>query len=264
MTGVPGVPEIKRSITVELRDGLALVGLNRPEQLNALDVQTVAEFHQALDLIEDEPRVLVIHSTTAGIFASGAHLRELLHRRSDDALRRINIRLFDRIAQHRWPSIAVIDGPAFGAGCELAIACDFRVCSPRAVFAQPEARLGVLAGAGGNWRLRDLIGLERARRMLLLGERFTAADALDAGLATKVSDTAEPLEAAIELAATIASASWRSLELTKLALAQSSMNTTAFDSVAQALLFEGEDKTERISAFLHRRREPTTEGPTPS
>ena len=111
------------------------------------------------------------------VFVSGADIAELLSRDADAALRAINIDLFDRLEGHRWPTIAAIDGWALGGGCELALACDFRVASETSVFGQPEADLGIIAGAGGNWRLAQLIGLGAARRMLLAGDRLDAQQA---------------------------------------------------------------------------------------
>jgi enoyl-CoA hydratase len=236
------------SVTTERRGDTFLIGLDRPAQRNALDTTMIDQLHHALDEASREPCVVVIHSTTPGIFAAGADLRQLLTRGAEDALRRINIDLFDRLERHRWPTIAVIDGPAVGAGCELLLACDLRVCSSNAQFGQPETSLGILAGAGGNWRLSQLVGLATARRMLYLGQMVQADVARESGLVDEISET--PLDRALELASTIAKRSWRALELTKLALSLHRPATTSFDAVAQALAFEGEDKQERIAAFL--------------
>ena len=130
----------------------------------------------------------------------------------------INAGLFDRLEAHRWPSIAVIDGPAYGGGCELALACDLRLASPHARFAQPELGLGIVAGAGANWRLPQTAGLPTARRMLYLGEVLTADQALATGLVDAVHPAEGLLEQGIRMAERIADRSWRALELTKLAL----------------------------------------------
>ncbi len=132
------------------------------------------------------------------------------------------------------------------------MACDFRIATPQAVFAQPELSLGILAGAGGNWRLASLVGLGMARKMLYAGQRLAAADALDAGLVDEITDDLAGRGA--ELAAAIATRSWRALELTKLALRSQRQPTTTFDVAAQALLFESPDSYDRMTAFLERRR----------
>ncbi|MGH9000727.1 MAG: enoyl-CoA hydratase-related protein, partial [Acidimicrobiia bacterium] len=129
--------------------------------------------------------------------------------------------------------------------------------STRARFAQPELNLGIMAGAGGNCRLSQAVGLPTARRMLYTGAVLDADAALAAGLVDAVHPPEELLDAAVALAATIGERSWRALELTKLALRQHRPATTLFDVAAQALLFEGADKTERMQAFLDRKR-PTT------
>ena len=241
-------------VVTERRGSTFLVGLDRPEARNALDEALVDELHGALDEAAKEPCVLVLHSLVAKVFVSGADIRELLERDADAALRSINVRLFDRLEAHRWPTIAVIDGWALGGGCELALACDFRIASTRSTFGQPEADLGILAGAGGNWRLPQLTGLATARRMLLAGERLDAAAALAAGLVDEVQEPEAVLDAGMALAESIARRSWRALELTKLALRQHRPATTSFDIVAQALAFESEDKRARMQAFLDKKR----------
>ena len=240
-------------LRVEHREDVVLIGLDRPDKLNALDEEAVDELHAILTSTSRSPTVLVVHSTTPGIFAAGADVAELKARTSDDALRAINAGVFTRLAQHRWPTIAVVDGPALGGGCELALACDLRVASPRAVFGQPELALGILAGAGGKWRLPQLVGLATARRMLFMGHRLDGQQALEAGLIDELQEPDHVLSSALLMAATMAKQSWRALELTKLALRLHTPDTTAFDLSAQALLFESDDKHARMGAFLKRR-----------
>ena len=242
-------------IRVRREDHVWWIGLDRPAKRNALDQALVDEFDAVLAEARRRPCVLIVHSTTPGVFAAGADIAELRDRDADAALLAINAGLFERLEAHRWPTIALVDGPALGGGCELALACDFRIASPRAVFAQPEPSLGIIAGAGANWRLPQLVGLATARRMLYAGARLDAAEALAAGLVDEVADDADRLtRRGRELADTIAERSWRALELTKLALRSGRSATTTFDIAAQALLFEGEDKHTRMTAFLERRK----------
>ncbi|MET0865320.1 MAG: GNAT family N-acetyltransferase [Nakamurella sp.] len=234
----------------ERRGNAVLIGLNRPDKYNALSQAMVDEFDHALIKARREPCVLVVHSTTPGVFAAGADIAEMVNRDAAAALRGINAGLFDRLEAHPWPSIAVIDGPAYGGGCELALACDLRVASPRARFAQPELGLGILAGAGANWRLPQTAGLPIARRMLYAGEVLDDQQALAAGLVDAVHPAESVLDAAIALAERVAGRSWQALELTKLALRQHRPATTAFDIAAQAVLFESDDKRLRMTSFL--------------
>jgi enoyl-CoA hydratase/carnithine racemase len=241
--------------TVEVRDegDIRWIGLNRRDKRNAIDQATSNAFAAALDDARTRPCVLIVHSVTPGIFAAGADIAELRERDADAALLAINAGLFEKLETHRWPTIAAVDGPALGGGCELALACDFRIASPRAYFGQPELSLGILAGAGGNWRLAQAAGQQVARRMLYAGARLTAAEALDAGLADELAD--DPSAAAVALAGKITRQSWRALELTKLALRSHRPATTTFDAAAQALLFGSQDKYDRMTAFLDRRRD---------
>lgn len=238
---------------IEVRDegGIRWIGLNRPGKRNAIDREMADAFSAALDDARERPCVLVVHSVTPGIFAAGADIAELRDRDADAALLAINAGLFDKLEAHRWPTIAAVDGAALGGGCELALACDLRVASGRSYFAQPELSLGILAGAGGNWRLAQAAGQQVARRMLYAGARLSAAEALAAGLVDEVAD--DPAEAARALAARIGRQSWRALELTKLALRSHRPATTTFDVAAQALLFNSQEKYDRMTAFLERR-----------
>jgi enoyl-CoA hydratase len=240
------------SVVVRDEGQLRWIGLNRPDKRNAIDQAMTEELSSALAGARRQPCVLVVYSTTQGIFAAGADIAELRDRDADAALLAINAGLFEQLEAHRWPTVALVDGPALGGGCELALACDFRLASENAVFAQPELSLGIIAGAGGNWRLAQLAGLQVARRMLYAGARLDAAEALQAGLVDEV--TVDLAAAARALAGRIARQSWRALELTKLALRSQRPATTTFDIAAQALLFGSQDKYDRMTAFLERRR----------
>jgi enoyl-CoA hydratase len=241
-------------IVAERRGPALLLGLDRPGKRNALSAAMIAELDAAVAGARAEPCVLVLHSTTPGLFAAGADIAELLDRTSADMLASTFVPFLDRLEAHRWPVIAAVDGPALGGGCELALACDLRLASPRARFGQPELALGIIASGGGNWRLPQAVGLPAARRMLYTGELLDAEAALAAGLVDGVLDTA------VELAGRIAERSWRALELTKLALRAHRPATTSFDIAAQALLFDGADKRERMGGFLAERARRRSEG----
>lgn len=251
--GTPGADRSGDGVVVERRGPALLVGLDRPAKHNALDEATVDRLHAVLTEARRAPCVLVVHSTTPGIFAAGADIAELLERDAADALRGINSGLMDAVEAHPWPTVAAVDGPALGGGCELALACDLRIGSDRARFGQPEPSLGIIAGAGANWRLPQLVGLPVARRMLYTGEVLDADAAVRAGLLDAVHPAEDLLEAAVALAERIATRSWRALELTKMALRVHRPATTGFDLLAQSVLFEDPEKRERMSAFLAER-----------
>ena len=242
-------------VTTRVDAHTVTVGFNNPTSRNALDTETVAEFDAILRAHAHTPTVLILHSTTPGMFVSGADIRQLRDRDADDALQSINAGLLDRLAAHRWPTIAAIDGYALGGGCELALACDLRIATSNSSFGQPELGLGILAGAGANWRLRELVGLATARRMLYLGERLDGEQANNAGLVDALSTAETLLGDAVALAHQVGESSWRAIELTKLALRQHQPATTSFDIAAQALLFESDEKRERMDKFLNRKRQ---------
>ena len=237
-------------VIAHAEDGLHHLVLNRPAKRNALDLELVEAIHSALDNRPSQPHCLVLSSRAPGVFAAGVDLRELAERDASAALQRINVDLFDRIAAHRWPSVAIVEGHAVGAGCELALACDLRIASRDAQFALPETSLGVIAGAGGLWRLPAQVGSSVAKMMLFAGKRIDSKAALACGLVDDID--AAPLEAGLSLARTMASRSWRALELTKLALREHERRTTSFDVVAQALLFDSDDKRLRVESALAR------------
>ncbi len=242
------------TVQVTRRENAVWIGLNRPDKRNALDLATSRALRDAFEAAQaGGPAVLVLHSTTPGIFVSGTDIADLVERRAEEALNPVNVRLFEQLASFRWPTVAVIDGPAFGGGLELALACDLRIGTPAARFATPEPSLGILAGAGGNHRLPRLTGFAVAQRMLYAGDVVGAEAALAAGLIDRLADPAE-LDAAVDaLVESIARRSWRALELTKLALRIGQRDTTAFDLAAQGLLYESEDAAARLTAFPERR-----------
>ena len=223
--------------------------LDRPAARNAIDSQVVDELHELCSRLEQSPSILAI-SGSNGIFASGADIRELRDRGSGDALKGINSRIFDRIANLPLPTIAVIDGAAIGGGAELAYACDFRIASTRAKFANPEATLGIIAGAGACWRLRQLVGLPLATEILLAGRRLDAEESLACGLVTKVVSPDELDAAVTTLVDRISRGSPMALRLSKLSLKASPSAHPVLDDVAQAVLFESDEKFRRMDSFL--------------
>ena len=227
--------------------------LSRPETRNAIDVGMIDELHDLCTELERRPRLLVV-TGTGPVFAAGADLRQMRERTPEDALRGINSGLFERLAALPMPTVAALNGPAFGAGAELAYACDFRLATPTVRIGNPEVSLGVIPGAGAAWRLRQLVGLSLTRQMLLAGRILDADESLAAGLVDEVVADGD-LEAAVgrwvdrlEQGAPLA------LRLTKLALAAPDGAHPRFDDVAQAVLFGSDEKWERMTAVLERRR----------
>jgi enoyl-CoA hydratase len=247
-----------RHLRVTLEDRLAVVVVNRPEVRNALDGETTAELHLALAEIR-EARVSVFILTGAGeaAFVAGADIKAIRERRRDDALAGINSRLFSAIEAHEAVSIAAVNGYALGGGCEMALACDLRLASVNAVFGLPETGLGIIPGAGGTQRLPRIVGLGRAKEMILGGARWDAQQARAAGLVLDVVPAADLMAAARRLAARVLERGPLAVRLAKAALNAAVRmpmgEGLAYESALQGLTFESKDKLEGTTAFLEKR-----------
>jgi enoyl-CoA hydratase len=238
------------TLIVEESTDRVVVTLNREKQRNAIDSDMIGELHEVCALAEQDPRIVIL--TGAGEhFAGGADINQLRARTRDDALRGINRNLFDRIAALPLPTIAAVRGYALGGGAELSYACDIRIASPTAVFGNPEPGLGIMAAAGASYRLPTLVGVSVAKQVLLGGRTLDAEVALRCGLVLDVVD--EPLAAAHSLADRIAKQAPLALKLTKKILDAPGSHPWA-DDIAQAVLFETEDKQRRMTAFLEKKK----------
>jgi enoyl-CoA hydratase len=226
---------------------------------NALNLETVNEFHEALRTLAANASVGVLIITGAGdqAFVSGADINDIRARTLDDGLAAINSSLFSAVEKFPRPTIAAINGYALGGGCELALACDIRIAADTARFGQPELTLGIIPAAGATQRLPRIIGLGRAKHLILTGEIIDAPRALAIGLVTEVAPPAE-------LRARARAVADRILRLGPLAarLAKLSLNASArvdvdsgllIETLAQAICFDSEDKQEGATAFLEKR-----------
>ncbi len=178
------------NLKVETRDGVAIVTINRPDKLNALNDRTVEELDAAFAAIGSDPQVRGAILTGAGekAFVAGADIAELATQSPVDGKER-SIRgqkVLDRIENLGKPVIAAVNGFALGGGCELALACHVRVASENARLGTPEVKLGIMCGYAGTQRLPRLVGKGRALEMLLTGEMVAAPDALRIGLVNRV------------------------------------------------------------------------------
>jgi enoyl-CoA hydratase len=196
------------AILLDIKDGIALITLNRPQRLNALNYELIDRLMAALDSIEIEPGVRAVILTGAGerAFSAGADIHEFSAsvRRGPDAAIRDFVRrgqaMTARIEAFKKPVIAAVNGLAFGGGCEITEAVHLAVASDRAQFAKPEINLGMPPTFGGTQRLPRLVGRKRALELLLTGDPFSPARALEIGLINRVVPHDELLPAARELA----------------------------------------------------------------
>jgi len=238
---------------------VAVLRVNRPSVRNALDLATVREMTAAVAALSADDSVGAIVLTGAGtaVFVSGADINDIRARTRDDGLAAINSTLFAAIDKCQKVTIAAVNGLALGGGCELALACDLRIAAEHARFGQPEVALGIIPGAGATQRLPRLVGLGRAKHLILTGEAIDARTALAWGLVSAVVP-GDDLEAqALALAERVLSRGPLAIRLAKLALNASARvdldSGLLIETLAQAICFESADKQEGTAAFLEKR-----------
>ncbi|HEX5139190.1 MAG TPA: enoyl-CoA hydratase-related protein, partial [Planctomycetota bacterium] len=190
-------------------------------------------------------------------FIGGADIAQLRERNAMDALRTINAALFGKIEALPFPTIAAVRGYCLGGGCELAMCCDLRVAGEGAKFGQPEVALGIIPAAGGTQRLPRLVGLGRAKELVLTGRTIDAREAERIGLVNRVVPDDEALDAAKALARQILAQGSLAVRLAKLNLNNSARtgqdSGLLLEQVSQAVLFESEEKRRRMTEFLEKR-----------
>ncbi len=238
------------TLLVEERDDRVVVALNRPDFRNAINGHMIDELHDVCAGLERDPKLLLL-TGQGGVFAGGADIAELLSRGRDEALQGINSRLFERVRRLPMPTVAAVDGWVLGGGAELAYACDVRIAGPDAAFGNPEPGLGILAAAGACWRLPQLVGESVAKQVLLAGRTLDAQAALAAGLVIDVVPAERLLDEAHRLLDRMARSAAIALRLTKLVVDAPGAHPAA-DDLAQAVLFEGPEKQDRMRRFLAR------------
>jgi enoyl-CoA hydratase len=240
--------------------GVALLTINRPEVRNALNQAMVDEIGAALTSLEGRNDIRTLIFTGAGdkAFLGGADIAELKARDAKGARKRINTNLFAQIERFPMPTIAALRGFALGGGCELALACDLRICGQGAKFGQPEVALGIIPGAGATYRLPRVVGQAMAKELIFTGRIFGADEALAMGLVSKVVADDGVLESAYALAAEINKNGALAVRMAKEALNAPGLSSLEEDqlreSEMQAVLFEDEDKHQRMQAFLDRKK----------
>ncbi|UXU74917.1 MULTISPECIES: enoyl-CoA hydratase [unclassified Paracoccus (in: a-proteobacteria)] len=248
-----------QTLTVEIDDYVALIRLNRPEALNALNSQLLRELGDALaDADRNEKVRCVVLTGSEKAFAAGADIKEMASKTFVDVY---NDNLFGeeitRITSTRKPIIAAVSGYALGGGCELAMACDFIICADNAKFGQPEINLGVIAGIGGTQRLTRFVGKSKSMDMHLTGRFMDATEAERSGLVSRVVPAAKLIPEAMSIARKIAEKSQIAVIAAKEAVNRAYETTLSegilFERRSFHALFGTEDQKEGMAAFLEKR-----------
>jgi enoyl-CoA hydratase len=242
-------------VTLEVTDGIATLTLDRPRKLNALGPPMLARLDTHLSALDCDPDVRVVIVTGAGerAFCIGADVNAWAALEPLDMWRvwvREGHRVLDRLATLRQPTIAAVNGMAFGGGLELALATDIRLAADSALFAAPEVRIGTLPGWAGTRRLPEVVGVARAKQMVFSGARVDAATAERWGLVNEVVPKVELLVRAPELAREIAANAPLAVQLAKAAI---DGGAATFEALAGALAAGTDDGREGIAAFREKR-----------
>jgi len=248
----------------QLRDGVMVLTINRPEAMNCFDMQLLDIFGRTLSEIafDKEVKVVIITGSTEGknAFSTGADLKERAGMSADQVRLYINsIRdLFTAVEELPKPVIAAINGYAFGGGLEIALASDIRIASTNAIVGLTETSLAVIPGAGGTQRLPRIVGLARAKEMVFRARRITAQEGLDIGLFLEVVESNKLLERAFEIAREIAANGPVALAQAKYAINKgvevSLPVGLAIESNAYAVTIPTKDRIEGLTAFKEKRK----------
>lgn len=246
-------------VTIEHAPFVALVQLNRPNELNALNLQLMQELRDTLKALDQNEAVRVVILTgNDQAFAAGADIKQMADKTAIDMLVTDQFSTWDQIKKTKKPIIAAVSGFVLGGGCELAMTCDMIIASETTKFGQPEIKIGVMPGAGGTQRLTRAVGKAKAMEMVLTGRFITASEALQYGLINAVVPIEMYLYEATKLASEIAAMSPLAVQLAK-----ESVNRAFESHLEEGLLYErknfyltfaSEDQKEGMKAFIEKRK----------
>lgn len=246
-------------ILTEIRNRSALITLNRPQAMNALNNELLRELMDALaDFDRDETIGAMVITGNEKAFAAGADIKEMADKSITEIMDRDHVAVFGRIRTIRKPVIAAVSGWALGGGCEVALSCDMIVASESAKFGQPEITIGVIPGAGGTQRLTHAVGKAIAMEMILNNRTLTAQEAYQFGLVNRVVPVESYLDEALKLADEIASRAPLAIRAAKKMINQAHEFSLSegLKEERQAFysLFASEDQKEGMQAFIEKRK----------
>jgi len=250
------------NLLVEKKDGLGWITFNRPDVLNALNVQSRRELIACLAEMEQDPSVVAVVLTGSGdkAFCAGADMKLFLGltRKKAQAYVRLAKATTKKIEELKKPVIAAVNGLALGTGCEIALACDLVIASKNAKFGQPELNVGLIPGAGGTQRLPRIVGLKVAKELIFTGRLLDAHEGKELGLVNRVVEAGHLQNAVEEVARRLKEKSPLILQFAKRSInkavgtdLQAGLN---YESKLFAQCFRTEDQKEGVSAFLEKRQ----------
>lgn len=250
-----------KNIILNKQDGIALITLNKPNVLNALNVEILSEINSAVDnVLADEAIYILIITGNGKAFAAGADIAEMKDMTPQEAryFSRYGQQIFKKIELLEKPVIAAINGFALGGGCELAMSCDIRIASDKAKFGQPEVNLGVIPGFGGTQRLARITGAAKAKEILFTGNIINAYDAEKIGLVNKVVPAEELMRETQLMAEMILNKAQIAVKYLKTAVNRGYETDSETGMVIEndlfGLCFTTYDQKEGMSAFLEKRK----------
>jgi len=249
------------NIRCEMREQIALLTLNRPEALNALNSKTLEELDLIFESLENTEDILGVIITGEGrAFAAGADIVQMKDYKCEDARNYAGYaqKVFNRIEALEKPVIAAVNGYALGGGCEVSLSCDFRIASEKAVFGQPEVDLGVIPCFGGTQRLTRLVGIGRAKELIYTGRKVKAQEAYEIGLVNKVVPGERLEEETMDIMRLIAEKAPMAVRYAKVAITKGADMDLGkgleLEKDIAGITFGTDDKQEGMEAFLEKRK----------
>lgn len=246
-------------LKVSTENAVCTLTISAPKSLNALNSNILKELGDFIDHIDESIRVLIITGDGEKSFVAGADISEMqnLNAEEGETFGRLGAQVFRKIEVLGIPVIAAVNGFALGGGCELAMACDIRICSENAKFGQPEVGLGIIPGFSGTYRLAKLVGMGYAKEMIYTGKAIRADEALRIGLVNAVHPQAELMEAANKMAAKICAMAPIAIKYAKECI-NAEYDLAADDAIAYenkvfGKCFATNDQKEGMTAFLTKR-----------
>lgn len=250
-----------KNLTIAKEENVAVLTINRPKALNALNTELLNELDKAIDVLKEEDDVFVIIITGEGkAFVAGADIGEMRDMSPEEAreFAILGSRIFRKIELMDKVVIAAVNGFALGGGCELALCCDIILGGEKAKFGQPEVGLGICLGFAGTQRLPQLVGVKKAKELIFTGDIIDVEEAGRIGLVNHVISQDELMTKAIEMAKKIASKGQIAVRYAKIAINRgigTDMDTgNAIETDLFALCFANEDQKEGMTAFLEKRK----------